>query len=404
MMLPTVAADLRPARRATQGFFLIAGMAVATWAPMVPFAKARLGLDEGSLGLVLLCLGFGSTGSMPLAGFLSHRFGHRAVLAISAIPLCLALPLLALAPTTATLIAGLIVFGAAAGVTDVAMNAHAVEVERRHGAPLMSGFHALFSLGGLAGSAVMSGLLAAGAPLVATVTAITAGLLLIVATQWRHVLPGSTPPPEPAAPPLSGDGATQASPPRRSGLRRMPVIALGLGALCLVIFLAEGAMLDWSAEFLRGERGVSIDRAGIGYAAFSIAMTSGRLLGDRITAALGPRQIVRAGSLIAALGFGLATGLPWAITAILGFILVGIGASNIVPVLFSAAGRIRGFSPGVAIAAVTALGYAGMLAGPAAIGLVARATGLPLALGGVGALLAVVSLTAGLVLRRAEAA
>ncbi|HEY0193249.1 MAG TPA: MFS transporter [Kofleriaceae bacterium] len=379
-----VATSLRPARRATQGFFLISGVAVATWAPMVPFVKARLGLDEGSLGLVLLSLGVGSTGSMPLAGFLSDRFGHRVVLALSAIPLAVALPLLALAPSTPALVATLICFGAAAGITDVAMNAHAVDVERLHGAPLMSGFHALFSLGGLTGAAMMAGLLAAGAPLVGTAVGIALAMLVVVASQWRHLLDGRAAAPPPGERPLRP--------------RMVSLTAIGLGGLCLVVFLAEGAMLDWSAVFLRGERGVDIDRAGVGYAAFSIAMTAGRLLGDRITAALGPRQIVRAGSLIAAIGLGLAAGLPWAATALAGFVLIGIGASNIVPVLFSAAGRIPGVAPGVAIAAVTTLGYAGMLAGPAAIGLVARATSLPIALGGVAGLLALVSLTGGLVI------
>lgn len=204
-MSPT---DLRPARRATQGFFLISGLAVATWAPMVPFAKARLGLDEGSLGLVLLCMGFGCTGSMPLAGFLTHRFGYRGVLAVSAIPLCVALPILAVAPTTLGVVLTLIGFGAAAGITDVAMNAHAVEVERAHGRPLMSGFHALFSLGGLAGSAAMTALLAAGAPLFETVLGLAVGMLLIALTQWRHLLDATTTVHDPApAAPLSGEPA-----------------------------------------------------------------------------------------------------------------------------------------------------------------------------------------------------
>jgi MFS family permease len=164
-----------------------------------------------------------------------------------------------------------------------------------------------------------------------------------------------------------------------------------LGALCLVLFLAEGAMLDWSAVLLRSERGVALSDAGLGYAAFSIAMAAGRLLGDRITAALGPVRIVRYGSVVAAAGFALAGALPWAASSLVGFVLVGVGASNIVPVLFSAAGRIRGTAPGVAIATVTTFGYTGLLAGPALIGAVAHALGLPLALGGIAALLAAVS-------------
>jgi predicted MFS family arabinose efflux permease len=167
----------------------------------------------------------------------------------------------------------------------------------------------------------------------------------------------------------------------------------------LVVFLAEGAMLDWSAVFLRSARGFDIAGAGLGYAAFSIAMAGGRLLGDRLTAVLGPTRIVRHGSLLAAAGFLLATALPWAVTSLAGFFLVGLGASNIVPVLFSAAGRLPGTAAGVSIATVTALGYSGMLAGPALIGFIAQATSLPLALSGIAASLLVVAASAAIVRR-----
>src|SRR6185436_5872502 len=139
--------SLARARRATAGFFLLSGIATASWAPMVPFAKARLGLDEAQLGLVLLCLGIGSVGAMPLAGHLSHRRGSRRVLLVSGAASCLMLPVLAIAPTAPAMGAALMAFGAALGTVDVAMNAHAVEVELRHDAPLMSGFHGLFSAG-----------------------------------------------------------------------------------------------------------------------------------------------------------------------------------------------------------------------------------------------------------------
>src|SRR5689334_19669406 len=158
------------ARRATQGFFLMSGIALASWAPMVPFAKARLGLDEAQLGLVLLCLGVGSVGAMPLAGHLGHRHGSRGVMLVGGVAICGLLPVLAIAPTALALGAALIAFGAALGTVDVAMNAHAVEVERRHSAPLMSGFHGLFSVGGLAGSLGVAGLLALGVPLIACVS------------------------------------------------------------------------------------------------------------------------------------------------------------------------------------------------------------------------------------------
>jgi predicted MFS family arabinose efflux permease len=217
-----------------------------------------------------------------------------------------------------------------------------------------------------------------GAPLGGSAVAVSILLLAIVATQWRKLL--VTVPPEATA--------------QRSMFAMPSATVLLLGVLCLVVFLAEGAMLDWSAVFLRSVRGFDISGAGLGYAAFSVAMATGRLLGDRITTALGPLRVVRYGGLVAASGFALATLLPWAVTSLAGFVLVGLGASNIVPVLFSAAGRAPGTTPGISIATVTALGYSGMLAGPAVIGFVANASGLPIALFGIAVLLIGVSASA----------
>jgi predicted MFS family arabinose efflux permease len=378
--VPAASPALSAARRATQGFFLLTGVCAGSWAPMVPFAKARLNLDDGHLGIVLLCMGLGAVAAMPLAGFLSHRFGNRRVLGLAGAAACVALPVLTVAPSMIALGAVLVGFGGLLGVTDVAMNAHAVDVEKLHGRPLMSGFHAMYSIGGLAGSAGMTALLGTGAPLQASAAAVALLLLAIVLTQWRGVIVIVNAR-------VSGDDAVA-----RPAVFALPSsAALLLGVPCLIIFLAEGAMLDWSAVFLRSARGMAIADAGLGYGAFSIAMAAGRLLGDRITARLGPVRVVRHGGLVAAAGLAIACALPWATTSLIGFALVGLGASNIVPVLFSAAGRIPGIAPGVSIAAVTTLGYAGMLAGPAAIGFVARATSLEIALGAIAVLLAVVS-------------
>jgi predicted MFS family arabinose efflux permease len=381
-LLETSLNTVQKARGATRGFFLLCGIAAASWAPMVPFAQTRLALDEAQLGVVLLCLGVGSTLTMPLAGWITHRHGSRVVVPISGALVCVAVPLLAFAPSTIALAATLALFGAALGMLDVSMNAHAVDVERLHGRPLMSGFHALYSVGGLAAPPAMSALLVAGLPLVACAMVIAAVLLATVATQSRHLLA-----------PVGERSAT------RSMFSRPPTIAVLIGLLCLVLFLAEGAMLDWSAVLLYSRRGVALTRAGLGYSAFSVAMVVGRLLGDRVTAALGPARIVRYGGLVAAAGFVLASALPWATSSMAGFVLVGLGASNIVPVLFSAAGRLPGTAPGVAIATVTTFGYTGLLAGPALIGMAARAVSLPVALGGVAALLVAVAVSASIVRR-----
>jgi predicted MFS family arabinose efflux permease len=378
-----LAADVRSglasAIRATRLVFLVSGIGMAAWAPMVPYAKARLGLDEAGLGMLLLAFGGGSMLSMPLVGWLTHRFGSRRVIGTGGLLLCLALPLLALAPGVATLALALLYFGAALGAVDVAMNAHAVEVERRDGRPLMSGFHGLFSIGGLGGAVGMSLLLALGMPLTAAAVAMAALLAVVLVTQWPRLIEH-----------VDAAGVRAAF-----GMPRGIVLALGL--LCFISFLAEGSMLDWSAVFLRDFRGFSVASAGIGYAAFSVAMAVGRLGGDRIVARFGPVMTVRLGACTAAAGFLLASMLAWPPAAPIGFVLVGLGAANIVPVMFGAAGRLPGSSPGIAIATVTALGYAGLLSGPALIGFLAQASSLPMALAAVAGLLLLTAASARLV-------
>lgn len=373
---------LAVATRSTRLIFLVSGIGMAAWAPMVPYAKARLGLDDAQLGLMLLAFGGGSMASMPFVGWLSHRFGNRRVIVASGWLLCLALPVLALAPNVAVLTAALLYFGVMLGAVDVAMNAHAVEVERRDGRVLMSGFHGLFSLGGLAGAAGMSVLLALGLPLPLAALAVSALLAALVLYLRGGLLPNV-------------DGAAAGHAPFR-----MPHGAvLLLGLLCFVSFMAEGSMLDWSAVFLRDFRGFAPSTAGIGYACFSVAMALGRLTGDRLIQRIGPVWAVRVGAGLAATGFALAASVPWPGAALAGFVLVGLGASNIVPVMFSAAGRLPGSSPAIAIAAVTMLGYAGLLSGPALIGFISRLASLPLALAVVAGLLLLVAASARIVRR-----
>jgi predicted MFS family arabinose efflux permease len=375
-------ASAAPAIRATRLIFLVAGIGMAAWAPMVPYAKSRLGLDDAQLGLILLAFGGGSIASMPFVGLLSHRFGHRRVIVLSGLLSCLALPLLALAGSAAMLTAALLYFGVVLGVLDVAMNAHAVEAEQRDGRVLMSGFHGLFSVGGLAGSAGMSGLLALGLPLLACAGVVAMLLAGIVLWQRGGLLAEAE----------QGGSAGAAF--------RLPRgLVLLLGLMCFVSFLAEGSMLDWSAVFLRDFRGFAASSAGIGYACFSVAMAGGRLVGDRLIQRLGPVWVVRGGAGLAAAGFVLAAGVPWPPLALGGFVLIGLGASNIVPVMFSAAGRLPGVSPAISIATATTLGYAGLLSGPALIGFVAKASSLPLAMVAVAGLLLAVAASARIVQR-----
>jgi MFS family permease len=342
--------------------YLIAGVGIAAWAPLVPYAKVRANLDEGTLGLLLLCLGVGSILAMPIAGALAARFGCRRVLSGGTILICLALPLLATMTSVPWLVAALFVFGAGLGTVDSTVNLQAVIVERASGKTMMSGFHGMFSLGGIIGAAGVSALLGLGlSPLAATL--VVNGLLLVALFK--------------AAPHLLPYGSESSGP----AFAIPHGVVLFIGILCFIVFLAEGAVLDWSAVFLTAERGVETAYAGLGYAAFALTMTVGRLTGDAVVHRLGARRVIIFGGAVAAAGFLLATLAPMWQAALLGYALVGAGCSNIVPVLYTAVGKQTLMPEAIAVPAITTIGYAGILAGPALIGFVAHGSSLSFAFG-----------------------
>ena len=354
--------------------FFIAGFGLAAWAPLVPYAKARAGLDEATLGLLLLCLGAGSILAMPIAGLLATRFGCRKVTIGGTLLICLALPLLATASSIPLLIATLFIFGAGLGVVDSTVNLQAVIVERASGRNMMSGFHGLFSVGGIAGAAGVSALLALGLSPLWAIAVVIVLILGALAKAAPHLLPYGS----------ESSGPAFAIP---------HGVVLFIGALCFIVFLAEGAMLDWSAVFLTTEKSMGDAYAGLGYAAFALTMTAGRLFGDTVVKRLGPTRVIVMGGLFAALGMGLATLAPGWEVALLGYALVGVGCSNIVPVLYSAVGKQTVMPEHIAVPAITTLGYAGILAGPAAIGFIAHASSLSAAFLLITALLVAVAIS-----------
>jgi predicted MFS family arabinose efflux permease len=263
------------------------------------------------------------------------------------------------------------------------INIQAIAVERQVGRPLMSGFHALYSLAGIFGAALVSGAIGIAA------TPLEAALVVAAAMLLATVI---------ARPGLLAERAAEPGP--AFALPHGTVILIG--AFCFVVFLTEGSALDWSAVLLRTVRQAGAAQAGFAYAAFSATMTCGRLAGDRLVGRLGLVRTVAAGALVAAAGLATAALAPsWPLSAA-GYALVGAGCANIVPALFSLTGRQTAMPEASAVAAVSVLGYAGVLAGPAGIGLVANVTSLPMALLMVAGLLVVVA--AGAVrLRPAEA-
>ncbi|POA23149.1 MULTISPECIES: MFS transporter [unclassified Pseudomonas] len=353
--------------------FFIAGLGIAAWAPLVPYAKARAGLDEGTLGLLLLCLGVGSILAMPLAGILATRFGCRKVATGGTLLICAALPLLATVSSIPALIATLFMFGAGLGTVDSTVNLQAVIVERASGKHMMSGFHGLFSLGGIVGAAGVSALLGLGLTPLAAMLVVVAVLIGALVKAVPHMLPYGS----------ESSGPAFAIP---------HGIVLFIGGMCFIVFLTEGAALDWSAVFLAQERGIDTAYAGLGYAAFALTMTAGRLLGDRIVRSVGATRIILFGGLLAAAGLFLATFAPSWEAALLGYALVGAGCSNIVPVLYTAVGKQTVMPESIAVPAITTLGYAGILAGPAVIGFVAHASSLSFAFGLMAVLLVAVAI------------
>jgi len=374
----------RREQMATRAVFLVVGLATAAWAPLVPFAKERTGVDDAAFGLLLLCLGLGSIAAMPVTGALAGRFGCRLVIVVAAIAFAIVLPFLALAGSVPALAAALALFGASIGTADVAMNIQAVMVEKDSGRSMMSGFHGLYSLGGIVGAGGVSLLLGEGlTPLAATLIASVAVIALLLAS-FSGLLPY---------------GSREAG---RAPLFVAPKgIVVLIGLLCFLVFLGEGAVLDWGALFMIAGHGAEPAQAGLAFTMFAVAMTVGRLGGDRIVGRLGGPGIVVAGGLLAAAGFLLSVEAPDRPLALAGFALVGLGAANIVPVFFTAAGRQTRMPASLAVAAITTLGYAGVLLGPAAIGFIAQHFDLAAAFVLLAATMAFVAIAGALGIRRA---
>lgn len=369
---------VRSARYAVAFVFFLNGFGFANWVPRLAEVKARLDMGEAAFGLALLMVALAALPAMPLAGATAGRLGSRGATVAGVILFALPLPGLALAPSPLWLGFAFLLIGLGAGWLDVAMNAQGAAVERAAGRPVMSSLHGMFSLGAMAG-ALSAGLAAGGGlPLfwhlaAAGVLVLSAGLLAA-----RTMLG-----PEADA---TASGPAFVLPDR--GL-------LGLGVIAFCVLLAEGAVADWSAIYLRESVGAPATTAAVAFAAFQGTMAAGRFAGDRITVWLGRRLIVRTGALLAAAGLGSALLLGQPLAAIAGFALLGAGLACTFPLTLSAAAERPGRPPGIAIAAICTLGYLGFLSGPPAIGLIAERAGLEVALALVVGLLLIASAMAG---------
>ncbi len=353
-MFETMQRSLRAARLATFAYFALNGFLIGIWVVHIPAVEQRVGIGHATLGWLLLLLGAGAFAGMRLVGPLADRFGARIVVPVSAALCAAAVVLPGLSTNAWTLGAALLALGFGNGCLDVAMNAHAVQVEHEYQRSVMSAFHATYSLGGVLAALVGASTLSWGwSPATALGLAALVGLVGAAAAA-PALLRTETP----SAAEVSATGE------RRTTPRRIWFLA----GLALLLMLCEGVANDWSALHLRDVLAAPAATAALAYGAFATAMTVGRLLADRIATRFGPVAVLRYGSALAALGLLAAALSPWIPLALLGWTIFGAGLSGCVPQLFSAAGHADRTAAGANVARVAGLGYLGVLAGPAIIG------------------------------------
>ncbi|WP_166170007.1 MFS transporter [Acinetobacter sp. SA01] len=356
--------------------FFSLGLSTAAWAPLIPYAQQRLHLNHADFGTLLLCIGAGSMLAMPATGLLIQKVGCRAIISVAVLLLLMVLPTFALTSSILIMAVALFLFGTAAGSLGVAINLQAVIVEKNSAKSMMSQFHGMCSLGGLAGVMTVTALLAAGvSPLM---SALAICLLLVVLSLIAVTNSLAVIEKEAKTDTTEVESKTKKFP--------SPLIIL-MGLVCFIAFLSEGSAMDWSGIYLINEYGVKPALAGLAYTCFAIAMTSGRFAGHYLIKALGEKNIIIYSAVCAALGLFTVVVAPHWIVVLLGYALLGLGCSNIVPVMFSRVGRQSVMSKAAALSCVSTMAYTGSLLGPALVGISSEMMGLSVVFGFIATLL-----------------
>lgn len=369
-VIPCSADAASPAARcATRVGFFMAGFGLSIWAPLVPYVRGRIEMSDAVFGSLLLCIGIGSLSWMPLSGVLVNRHGIRPVVLVSVAFLAMALAAVALTDSIWVLALALFCFGGSLGVIDVVLNIQGVFIERETGRRHMSNFHGMFSLGSICGALALTIALSLGlAPETGT-------LLMMAVIVLANLL-------------VARGFLRDRAPAGGMAFVRPTGMVLLVGSLCFVVYLAEGAVLDWSALYLTEQKALDTALGGLGYASFALMVTIARFTGTPLINALGTARVISFGGLLAALG--IAIGLfteHWAF-ALLGYGLCGLGCANVSPVLISSLSRQQLMPVHQAVTAATTLGFAGVLAGPALMGVIAHYASLTFAFGLVALMLA----------------
>ena len=364
---------LRQARFGVFGIFFVVGLGMAAWLVSIPTVQQRTGVSHATLGLLLLVLGAGGVIGMQIAGYAIARWGSKIVTGAALALYVIAVNLPVHATGTLTLGAALLVFGLANGAVDVSMNDQAVIVERHYGRPIMSAFHAFWSVGGAAGALIGAAALWLGYPVSAAVLIASGAAALGGVICVRLLLPRE---PVVALEGRASDHIGATTPAVGRSIRRR---VIGFGVLAFLLMLAEGVANDWSALHAVEHLDRPPSAAALAYATFAVAMTVGRLTVDRIAGRFGPAFVVRYGSLAAAIGIGIVMISPVFPLTLVGWAVFGLGLAGVVPQLFTAAGNISPTHQSIVLSRVVGAGYVGHLAGPALVGVVAGWVGLNLA-------------------------
>ena len=358
--------QLSAQRLSTRFSFFGLGFATAAWAPLIPFAQQRLHFNHADFGLLLLCGGLGAMLAMPATGKIVQRIGCRVPIGFALLLLAVLLPSLSLLSTPLMMAITLFLFGTAAGSLGVALNIQAVVVEKNSLKSLMSGFHGMASLGGLAGVLTITALLALSISSVISAFAVSLLLVIIVFLSVPYNIKA-----------VENTLLEASSKVKKSIRQRLPQpLIILIGIACFIIFMTEGAAMDWSGIYLTQQYGVNAAFAGLAYTFFAIAMTTGRFTGHYLIRYFGEKKLLTYSAICATLGLALVSIAPHWWLVLVGYTLVGTGCSNIVPIMFSRAGRQTVMPSAVALSCVSTMAYTGILVGPAFIGMVSELIGL----------------------------
>jgi len=356
--MTTATSSRRSHRWAVAVFFFLAGLCFASWASRIPDIKQKLELNDAGLGAVLVALPVGLMTSLPIAGWLVSRWGSKKVVILAATGYPLTLVFLGAVQHSWQLAAVLFVFGLFGNLFNISVNTQAVGVEALYKRPIMASFHGTWSLAGFSGAAI--GTLAVSGRLVPLYhfALICCAVILTLLVTRTYLLPAD------------------------AGKSNQPIFAkpdaaiLKLGLIAFGSMVCEGTMFDWSGVYFQKVVMVPEQQITLGYVAFMSTMAGGRFIGDRLTARLGAKRMLQCSGLVIAVGLFTAVLFPTVIPATAGFLLVGIGVSSVVPLVYSSAGKSKTMLPGVALAAVSTIGFFGFLFGPPLIGFIAQAASL----------------------------